>query len=53
MKLAAERQIRLEGSVLSVKDMTYLVYVYECLTDILDEGGKAPEEWAKLLVGIK
>lgn len=104
VKLAAEQQIRLEGSVLSVKDMTHLVYVYdalkklnglllgeweihnrkegileeldrvcdviedgtcaeirlrgedemyECLTDILDEVGKAPEERAKLLVGIE
>lgn len=102
VRLASERRIRLEGSVLSVKDMTHLVYMYdalkklnrlllgeweihnrkdgileeldrvcdviengtcaeirlqgedemyECLTDILDDAGKAPEERARLLIG--
>lgn len=31
VKLAAEQQTRLEGSVLSVKDMTHLVYIYDAL----------------------
>lgn len=31
VQLAAEHRIRAEGSVLSVKDMTHLVYVYDAL----------------------
>ena len=102
VQLASEREIRAKGSVLDVKDMTHLVYLYdsirklnkillgeweihgrnggllreldrvcdviehgicaeirfrgddgmyECLADILDDAGKAPEERAKLLTG--
>jgi len=34
VQLAAERQIRLEGSVLSVKDMTHLVYMYDAVKQL-------------------
>lgn len=102
VQMASEKEIRSKGSVLDVKDMTHLVYVYdaikklnklllgeweihgrdggileeldrvcdvieggicaeirlrgedemyECLADILDDAGKAPEERAKLLTG--
>lgn len=102
VKFASEKEIRAEGSVLDVQDMTHLVYMYdsirklnkillgeweihgrdggvlreldrvcdviehgicaeirfrgddgmyECLADILDDAGKAPEERAKLLTG--
>lgn len=101
-RLVSEKAIRMEGSVLDVKDMTHLVYVYdsikklnklllgeweihgrddgvlgeldrvcdviedgvcaeirlrgademyEFLTDILDDAGKAPEERARMLTG--
>ena len=99
---ASEREIRVEGFVLDIQDITHLVYMYdsirklnkillgeweihgrdggvlreldrvcdviehgicaeirlcgddgmyECLADILDDAGKAPEERAKLLAG--
>lgn len=102
IQLACEKEMRAKGSVLDVKDMTHLVYVYdsirklnklllgeweihgrdggvlreldrvcdviehgvcaeirlcgedemyECLSNILDDAGKAPEERAKLLTG--
>lgn len=31
VRLASERRIRLEGSVLSVKDMTHLIYMYDAV----------------------
>lgn len=31
VQLAAEREIRLKGSVLSVKDMTHLIYMYDAV----------------------
>ena len=34
VQLAAEREIRLKGSVLSVKDMTHLIYMYDAVKQL-------------------
>lgn len=34
VQVASERQIRVEGSVLSVKDMTHLIYLYDAIREL-------------------